>query len=360
MKVGIIGLPNVGKSALFNALTGLSVDSQNYPFCTVEPNISIVPVPDTRLDILAKNYKPDKITYATIEFVDIAGLVKGASRGEGLGNKFLSNIREVDAILHVVRCFENDEIVNVNGDVNPARDIEIIDLELILSDIETIERRINKISKLLKGNKKYEFELIFLKKLLKNLENGISSRNIEVNESEKEYFRDLSLLTKKPVIYLFNVNEDEIGSCSRNKFLEQAQKDEKLPFVEICVDFELQLSKLEENDKFDFIRDLGLKDCVLGKLIKVCYDTLGLISFFTAGEQEVKAWTIRKGTKAPEAAGKIHSDIEKGFIRAEVVSFENLSKLGSISCAKERGLVSSEGKEYEIRDGDVVLFRFNV
>lgn len=364
MKLGIIGLPNVGKSTLFNAITGAGAASANYPFCTIDPNVGVVHVPDSRLDTLRDMYSPQLYTPATVEFVDIAGLVRGASRGEGLGNKFLSHIRDVDAVVHVLRCFENDDIIHVDGSVDPLRDLETINLELIFSDIEALERRIAKTEKLLKGDKSLATELEVLNKVKANLEDGRTARSIELSDDEKEILADVSLLTLKPVIYVANVSEDEAAGVSPDneyfKAVEKAVREEGAEVIPVCAGIEAEIAELDAEEKAEFLRELGIEQSGLDRLIKASYAILGYISYLTAGPKEVRAWTIVRGTKAPQAAGKIHSDFERGFIRAEIVSFEDLVACGSMNAAKERGLVRSEGKDYVIADGDVVLFRFNV
>lgn len=364
MKLGIVGLPNVGKSTLFNAITNAGAQSANYPFCTIEPNVGVVAVPDSRIDALAEMYNPAKITPAVIEFVDIAGLVKGASKGEGLGNKFLSHIREVDAIIHVVRCFENDDIIHVDGSVDPARDIETINLELIFSDIEMVERRIDRTAKAMKGDKSLAKEYEFLKALKAHLEEGKSARSIECDDEEKAIIADIALLTSKPVIYACNMSEDDfannIESNARFNAVCEIAKEDDSQVLPICAELEAEIASLDKEEKEMFLAELGVEKGGLDLLIQRSYDLLGLISYLTAGTPEVRAWTIRKGTKAPQAAGKIHSDFEKGFIRAEVISFENLMENGSLAAAREKGLIRSEGKEYVMKDGDVVHFLFNV
>ncbi|MBQ7108934.1 MAG: redox-regulated ATPase YchF [Clostridia bacterium] len=365
MKLGIVGLPNVGKSTLFNAITQAGAESANYPFCTIEPNVGTVIVPDSRIDKLVEMYQPDKTTYAVIEFVDIAGLVKGASRGEGLGNKFLSNIREVDAVVHVVRAFEDTNIVHVEGSVDPVRDIETINFELIFSDIEILDRKIDKTRKSLKGgDKSFQVQLDFFERLHQHLESGKCARAMEMTEDELEYLNDVSLLTMKPVIYAANVAEEDYAKPEEeNDFvckIKEFAKTENSEVMVISARIEEEIAALEKEEKEMFLEELGASESGLDKLIRASYKLLGLISYLTAGKPEVRAWTIKEGTKAPQAAGKIHTDFERGFIRAEVVAYNDLMECGSMVAAKEKGLVRSEGKEYVVADGDIILFRFNV
>ena len=366
MKLGIVGLPNVGKSTLFNSLTKAGAESANYPFCTIDPNVGVVTVPDERLNVLGEMYHTKKIIPAAIEFVDIAGLVKGASKGEGLGNQFLANIREVDAIVHVVRCFENSNIVHVDGSINPLRDIETINLELIFSDLEILERRISKVSKVARNDKSAAKELGLLNKVKAHLEDGKLAKTFEEvdDEEEQAWLESYNLLTYKPVIYAANVSEDDLADDAANNEGVQAvreyAKGEQSEVFVVCAEIESEISELDDDEKKMFLEDLGLKESGLEKLIKASYKLLGLISYLTAGEPEVRAWTITEGTKAPQAAGKIHSDFERGFIRAEVVSYDDLIACGSHTAAKEKGLIRLEGKDYVVKDGDIMLFRFNV
>lgn len=364
MQLGIVGLPNVGKSTLFNALTDAGAQSANYPFCTIEPNVGIVSVPDRRLEVLRDIYQPDSFVPATIEIVDIAGLVRGASKGEGLGNKFLGKIREVDAVVHVVRCFEDGEIIHVDGKIGPGQDIATINLELILADLEVLERRIDKAAKALKGDRKYEAELELFRRLKEHLDGENPARTFPRSPEEDKLIAEVSLLSNKPVLYAANLSEaDFAGSLEDNKFYREvceiaaAEGSAVLP---VCAKIEEDLAGMTDDEKLLFLDDLGFAESGLDRLIRESYSLLGLISFLTAGKPEVRAWTIRRGTRAPQAAGKIHSDIERGFIRAEVVAFDALEECGSIAAAKEKGLVRQEGKEYIMQDGDVVLFRFNV
>ncbi len=364
MKLGIVGLPNVGKSTLFNAITGAGAGAANYPFCTIDPNIGTAVVPDERLDFLNELYKAEKYTPAVIEFVDIAGLVKGASSGEGLGNQFLSHIREVDAILHVVRCFENEDIIHVDGSIDPERDIETINVELIMSDLEILERKLDRVTKQLKGNKDLADDADFLKRLISHLESGKTARSMTVTDAEQLILDDTALITAKPVIYVCNFSEADFSAgIDGNEAYQKVSRiaaGEGALTLPICAGIEAEINELPDDEKAIFLEELGLKSTGLQRLITASYELLGLISFLTAGVQEVRAWTITKGTKAPGAAGKIHSDFERGFIRAEIVSFDELKSLGTIAAAKEKGVYRSEGKEYVMKDGDVVLFRFNV
>ena len=365
MKLGIVGLPNVGKSTLFNSLTKAGAESANYPFCTIDPNVGVVAVPDERLKLLGDLYHSKKVTPAVIEFVDIAGLVKGASKGEGLGNQFLSNIREVDAIVHVVRCFEDSNVVHVDGNVNPLRDIETINLELIFSDLEILERRIAKVAKGARMDKEQAKELAMLERVKERLEDGKLAIGFETeDEDEEEYFKNLNLLTAKPVIYAANVGEEDLANDGADNAGVQAvreyAKETGSEVFAICAQIEEEISELDDEERQMFLDDLGLKESGLEKLIRASYHLLGLMSFLTSGEDETRAWTIKQGTKAPQAAGKIHTDFERGFIKADVVNYKDLLENGSLAAAREKGLVRMEGKEYVVQDGDVILFRFNV
>ena len=365
MKLGIVGLPNVGKSTLFNSLTKAGADSANYPFCTIDPNIGIVTVPDERLALLGDFYHSKKVTPAVIEFVDIAGLVKGASKGEGLGNQFLANIREVDAIVHVVRCFEDSNVIHVDGSIDPMRDIETINLELIFSDLEILERRIAKVARTAKMDKTAGKEMAFLQKVKEHLENGNLAITLEPeNEDEESFFASYNLLTAKPVIYAANVSEDDLADDgASNPHVEKVRtfaKEQNSEIFVICAQIEQEIAELDDDEKKMFLEDLGLSESGLEKMVKASYHLLGLMSFLTSGEDETRAWTIKIGTKAPQAAGKIHTDFERGFIKAEVVNYRDLLDCGSYAGAREKGLVRMEGKDYVVQDGDVILFRFNV
>lgn len=364
MKLGIVGLPNVGKSTLFNAITSAGAESANYPFCTIEPNVGTVRVPDERLDYLQEMYEPKKYTPAVIEFVDIAGLVRGAYKGEGLGNQFLGNIRATDAIVHVVRCFDDENVIHVEGGADPLRDIEIIDIELIMSDMDMVRRRIDKAKKNAKGDKKYLREAEVFEKLLMHMDEGKSARSFEADEEEKEIIEQADLLSNKPIIYAANMDEESFTSpLEDNSYYCQVLKlaeSEGSQVLPVCAKMEEEISQLPEDERGIFLEELGLTQSGLDRLIQCSYTLLGLISYLTAGPEEVRAWTITKGTKAPQAAGKIHTDFERGFIRAEVIAFDDLKEVGSMSEARNKGLIRSEGKDYVMADGDVVLFRFNV